>query len=58
MCSYKYVITEDWESGSVGYRARRITDMIVNHTGLHDMESMVRCCGEVFAVWIVSSPRG
>lgn len=28
--SYKYLLTEDWDGGSVGYRAERITDMIVN----------------------------
>ena len=40
---YKYLITKDWDSGSIGYRALRITTMIKNHKGLHDVDSMVRC---------------
>ena len=39
---YKYLITKDWDSGSIGYRALRITTMIKNHKGLHDVDSMVR----------------
>eukprot|EP00300_Choanocystis_sp_HF-7_P027300 c3238_g1_i1.p1 GENE.c3238_g1_i1~~c3238_g1_i1.p1 ORF type:complete len:983 (-),score=215.43 c3238_g1_i1:156-3029(-) len=54
--NYKYVITADWDSGSEGYRALRITDMILDQME-HTVETMQDMQGDTvsYLAWDLST---